>query len=210
MSDLPGSSPSLRLSQQLQFIVEIDKLKYILRKTRLFSSLRHENDAEHSWHLCMMALVLQEYAPAPVDLLKVMKMLLIHDLVEIDAGDTFLYDPARAAQHSEAEAAAAERIFGLLPAEQGDEMKALWQEFETGDSPDVYFARALDRLEPVLQNLSNGGGTWAEHRIPMETVLSKIQGIQKGTPAIWDEIVLRMQEGIANGSVEMGKDPAGH
>lgn len=204
MSQVPQAPALSRLRQQLDFIVEIDKLKYILRKTRLFGSQRHENDAEHSWHLCMMAMVLQEYTPATVDVLKVMKMLLIHDLVEIDAGDTFLYDPARAAQHSVAEAAAAERIFGLLPAEQGEEMKALWQEFETGDSAEVLFARALDRLEPVLQNLSNGGGTWAEHQIPLATILQKIQGIQRGTPVLWDEIIDRMQQGIADGSVVVG------
>lgn len=193
-----------RLSQQMTFLHEIDKLKYVLRKTCLFNSTRNENDAEHSWHLCLMAILLAEHSPEPVDLLKVLKMLLIHDLVEIDAGDTFLYDPARTSQHSAAEEAAAKRIFSLLPQDQGDELYALWHEFETADNADTRFARAVDRLQPVLQNLTNGGGTWAQHQVPLNTILTKVSGIKNGSPALWDYMLEEIKKGLSNGNISMG------
>jgi putative hydrolase of HD superfamily len=194
-----------RLEQQLAFLHEIDKLKYILRKTCLFHSNRRENDAEHSWHLCLMALTLQEHSPEPVDLLKVMKMLLIHDLVEIDAGDTFLYDANRQSEaHAAAEEAAAKRIFGLLPTEQATEMYELWREFETADNADTRFARAIDRLQPVLQNLTNGGGTWKEHQISAALIFEKVAGIAKGTPALWNYIQRAIPEAAKNGKISLG------
>ncbi|WP_066835446.1 HD domain-containing protein [Rufibacter ruber] len=174
------------LLQQMAFIHEVDKLKYITRKTRLFNSDRHENDAEHSWHLMVMALVLAQHANEPVDILKVLKMLLIHDLVEIDAGDTFLFDTVLNHTNTETERKAAERIFGLLPEAQAGEFIDVWEEFEAGQTPEARYAQAVDRLEPILQNISNGGGTWKEHSIPYEKVIQKTQHIQNGSAALWD------------------------
>ena len=187
------------LSKQLEFIKEVDKLKYILRRTKLFNSDRNENDAEHSWHLSLMALVLVEHANFPVDLLKVIKMLLIHDIVEIDAGDTFIYDTQKSHDNTEEERAAAERIFGLLPDAQARELIAIWEEFEEGQTPEAKFARAMDRLEPLLQNTSNNGGTWNEFGVTYERVYAKKQVIQKGSTRIW-----QYAEQLLNDSVENG------
>ncbi len=175
-----------KLFQQIAFIKEIDKIKYITRKTRLFSSDRHENDAEHSWHLSVMALVLLEYANDDVDVLKVLKMVLIHDIVEIDAGDTFLYDTKKEHINTAEERKAAERIFGLLPKEQAEEFIAVWEEFEGGETKEAKFAKAMDRLQPILQNVSNQGGTWSEYNVPYSTIHSKVKGIECGSQALWD------------------------
>ncbi|RED93852.1 HD domain-containing protein [Marinoscillum furvescens] len=191
--------PNTRLLQQLEFIREIDKLKYIFRKSRLFGSDRHENDAEHSWHLAMMAVVLEEHAIAPVSLLRVIKMLLIHDIVEIDAGDTFLYDTTKDHNNTEEELVAANRIFGILPEDQRDEFIKIWQEFEAGESADARFAKALDRLEPVMQNASNGGGTWQEFDVPKEKVLNKIQGISRGSDTLWAYTQQLLDKCVADG-----------
>ncbi|WP_266364625.1 HD domain-containing protein [Tellurirhabdus rosea] len=187
------------LSKQLEFIKEVDKLKYILRRTKLFNSDRNENDAEHSWHLSLMALVLVEHANFPVDLLKVIKMLLIHDIVEIDAGDTFIYDTQKSHDNTEEERVAAERIFGLLPDAQARELIAIWEEFEEGQTPEAKFARTMDRLEPLLQNTSNNGGTWNEFGVTYERVYAKKQVIQKGSTRIW-----QYAEQLLNDSVENG------
>src|SRR6478735_2133100 len=138
------------LLRQINFIKEIDKVKYIQRKTKLFNSDRNENDAEHSWHLAMMTIVLAEHADTPVDVLKVLKMVLIHDIVEIDAGDTFIYDTAKSHTNTDEELLAAKRIFGLLPTAQAEEFIAVWEEFEEGITNEAKFARAMDRLEPLL------------------------------------------------------------
>ena len=187
------------LLQQVEFIKEIDKLKYIQRKTRLFGSNRHENDAEHSWHLAMMAIVLSGHANKSVDILKVIKMLLIHDIVEIDAGDTFIYDSAKSHTNTEEELAAAKRIFGLLPAEQANELIGLWQEFEAGETEESKFARSIDRFEPLLQNVSNRGGTWVEYNVPYQKVYDKKVVIKNGSSAIWD-----YAEALINKSVDDG------
>jgi putative hydrolase of HD superfamily len=188
-----------RLLKQIAFIKEIDKLKYIQRKTKLFNSNRHENDAEHSWHLAMMALVLAEHANTPIDLLKVLKMVLIHDLVEIDAGDTFLFDTAKNHINTAEELVAAKRIFGLLAEDQAQEMLDIWHEFEAGQSNEAKFAKTLDRFQPVLQNISNNGGTWAEFDIEIETVLKKISPIERGSATIW-----RYTESIIEESIHKG------
>lgn len=177
---------SENLSKQIEFIKEIDKLKYIQRKTRLFNSDRNENDAEHSWHLAVMALVLAEHSNEKIDLLKVLKMVLIHDIVEIDAGDTFLYDTKKNHSNSEAELIAAKRIFGMLPEAQAEEFLAVWEEFEAGETKEAKFAHSLDRLEPVMQNDSNKGGTWAEHDVPHETVVTKVSVIDHGSKTLWN------------------------
>src|SRR6187402_3378660 len=139
------------LIKQVSFIKEIDKLKYIQRKTKLFNSDRNENDAEHSWHLAMMTIVLAEHADEPIDVLKVLKMVLIHDIVEIDAGDTFIYDTQKDHTNSEEELIAAKRIFGLLPKEQAEEFIEIWQEFEDGITDEAKFAKSMDRFEPLPQ-----------------------------------------------------------
>lgn len=187
------------LKQQIAFIHEIDKLKYILRKTRLFNSERNENDAEHSWHLATMAIILAEHANQPVDVLKVVKMLLIHDVVEIDAGDIFLYDTTQNHTNTEAELKAAKRIFGLLPKEQAADIIAVWEEFEAGETMEAKFARAMDRLEPLLQNISNNGGTWKEYNVSYEQVLNKKSIIEKGSAALWQFAKQLLDESVAKG-----------
>ena len=188
-----------QLLSQLEFIKEIDRLKYIQRKTKLFNSDRHENDAEHSWHLAMMVLVLAEHSNVPVDILKVLKMVLIHDIVEIDAGDTFLYDTSKSHVNTEEELVAAERIFGILPANQAREYIAIWQEFEEGQSNEAKFAKAIDRLEPLLQNLSNNGGTWAEFNVSYDTVISKANVINYGSERLWQYLENEINNAFAKG-----------
>jgi len=161
------------LLQQITFIKEIDKLKYIQRRTKLFNSDRRENDAEHSWHLALMSIILAEHADHPIDILKVLKMVLIHDLVEIDAGDTFIFDTTKSHTNTEEERIAANRIFGMLPAAQGEAFKAIWEEFEAQQTSEAKFARSMDRLEPLLQNASNNGGTWAEFNVEYGQVTEK-------------------------------------
>ncbi|MFT3908403.1 MAG: HD domain-containing protein [Ferruginibacter sp.] len=188
-----------RLLSQLAFIHEIDKLKYIQRKTRLFNSDRSENDAEHSWHLAMMAIVLAEHSNEKVDVLRVMKMVLIHDIVEIDAGDIFLYDTKRSHTNTEAERAAAHRIFGLLPKEQADEMIALWEEFEACETADAKFAKTMDRFEPFLQNVSNDGGTWKEYNVDYSRVYNTQALMQDGSKAIWKLAEPMLEQTMAKG-----------
>jgi 5'-deoxynucleotidase YfbR-like HD superfamily hydrolase len=174
-----------RLDQQMRFVTEIDKLKGVLRQTMLAGPGRRENSAEHSWHLAMMALTLAEHAPPGTDVGRVTAMLLLHDLVEIDAGDLFVYaDAAQQARQEEAERAAADRIFALLPDGQGGELRGLWDEFEERRTPEARFARGLDRLQPMLANLRAGGGTWTEHRITADQVLAKVALIEDGSPAL--------------------------
>jgi len=187
------------LKQQIDFIKEIDKLKYIQRKTKLFNSDRHENDAEHSWHLAMMVLVFAEHANEPIDVLKVLKMLLIHDIVEIDAGDTFLFDTTKNHDNTEEELKAAKRIFGILPEAQAADMIEIWEEFEAAISNDAKFAKALDNFEPMLQNASNKGGTWSEFNVPYDTVIEKKKKIGNGSEVIWN-----YAKGLLDDCVEEG------
>jgi putative hydrolase of HD superfamily len=173
------------LDAQLAFLREADRLKSVLRQSRIIDGSRRENSAEHSWHLALMGFVLHDYAPAGADLGRVTAMLLVHDLVEIDAGDLFAYAgaPAQARQEA-AERAAADRIFALLPAGQAGEVRALWDEFEERRTPEARFARALDRLQPMLANYAQGGGTWAEHGVTADQVLVKVTLIEDGSPAL--------------------------
>jgi putative hydrolase of HD superfamily len=187
------------LLKQINFIKEIDKLKYIQRKTKLFNSDRHENDAEHSWHLAMMTLILAEHSDKPVDVLKVLKMVLIHDIVEIDAGDTFIYDSVKNHSNTDEELLAAKRIFGLLPATQAEELIAIWQEFEDGLTDEAKFAKSMDRLEPLLQNTSNNGGTWKEFNVPYQKVYEKKKAIKNGSRLLWN-----YAERLINESVDKG------
>ncbi len=187
------------LLQQIAFIKEIDKLKYILRRTKLFNSDRHENDAEHSWHLAMMTLILAEHSDQPVDILKVLKMVLIHDIVEIDAGDTFIYDTVKNHTNTDEELLAAKRIFGLLPEKQAKEFIAIWEEFEEGSTNEARFAKTMDRLEPLLQNASNNGGTWTEFNVPYEKVYAKKKAIKEGSATIWEYAEKLINENVAKG-----------
>ncbi|MDL2142954.1 HD domain-containing protein [Flavobacterium tructae] len=187
------------LLDQIAFIKEIDKVKYIQRKTKLFHSDRNENDAEHSWHLALMAIVLAEHSDAPIDVLKVVKMVLIHDIVEIDAGDTFIYDSQKNHSNTDEERLAANRIFGLLPKKQAEELIAIWEEFEAGETNEAKFARSMDRLEPLLQNTSNNGGTWKEFGVNYDKVYDKKSVIKEGSKTLWS-----YAEGLINESVEKG------
>jgi putative hydrolase of HD superfamily len=154
-----------RLEQQIQFVLEIDKLKSVIRRSYLINGQRRENTAEHSWHLAMLALILAEHANEPVDLLRVLKMVIVHDIVEIDAGDTFLFDTTGAQDKTAREQLAADRLFGLLPEDQAVELRQLWDEFEARETADSHFANALDRLMPLLHNYHAGGRTWQENGI---------------------------------------------
>jgi putative hydrolase of HD superfamily len=187
------------LLKQVAFIKEIDKLKYIQRKTKLFNSDRQENDAEHSWHLAMMTIVLATHSDKQIDVLKVVKMVLIHDIVEIDAGDTFIYDSQKSHTNTDEELIAAKRIFGLLPTEQAEEFITIWKEFEDGMTDEAKFAKAMDRFEPLLQNVSNNGGTWAEFNVPYQKVYDKKKAIKDGSTSIWN-----YAENLINESVDKG------
>lgn len=194
------------LLKQVAFIKEIDKLKYIQRRTRLFQSDRHENDAEHSWHLAMMALVLTGHSDKPVNILKVIQMVLIHDLVEIDAGDTFIYDTSKNHTNTDEELLAAKRIFGLLPEKQAQEFIAIWEEFEAGNTDEAKFARAMDRFEPLLQNTSNNGGTWAEYDVEYHTVYNKKKVIKDGSASIWSYAERLLNESVEKGILRKNQD----
>lgn len=187
------------LIQQIEFIKEIDKLKFIQRKTSLINSDRRENDAEHSWHLAMMTVVLAGYANEPVDVLKVIKMVLIHDIVEIDAGDIFIYDTQKNHCNTTEEQLAAERIFGMLPSPQAEELIALWKEFESGETIEARFARTMDRLEPLLQNHSNNGGTWKEFNVDFDRVFEKKKLMQEGSATLWEFAENLLHESVRKG-----------
>lgn len=173
-----------KFKKQIDFIIEIDKIKSIIRKTKLFDGTRCENDAEHSWHICMMAIILHEYSNEKIDLLKVLKMLLIHDLVEIDAGDYLIYTDKNI-EKNEKENKAAERIFSILPDEQKNELILLWKEFESRETAEAKFAFALDRLEPVMQNYCNKGAAWTEHNIKYEKIIKINSKIEDASTDLW-------------------------
>jgi putative hydrolase of HD superfamily len=176
------------IEKQLAFLIEIDKLKSVIRRSPLIDRSRRENSAEHSWHLAMYALVLCQYANAPVDVGRVIRMLLLHDIVEIDAGDTPVHGASGQAEQGKLEERAAERLFGMLPPGQGGEMRALWTEFEAGASNDARFAKALDRLQPLLHNVATGGGTWNEFGVNHTQVLERYgPAIEGGAGALWEE-----------------------
>jgi putative hydrolase of HD superfamily len=188
-----------RVFQQLSFILEIDKLKTILRQTLLTDSSRRENSAEHSWHLAIMSVLLAEYATEPVDMLRVIKMLLVHDLIEIDAGDTFAYDVAGNVGRAEREEHGAERIFGLLPEEQGRELRALWEEFDAFKTPESKYANALDRLQPLLHNARTEGGTWRIHSVARDQVYRRMEPIRSALPELWPMVTRIIEDACARG-----------
>lgn len=190
-----------RLQQQIAFICEIDRLKTILRQTLLMDRSRQENSAEHSWHLALMAITLAEYAPAGVDIIQAVKQLLIHDLVEIDAGDTFCYDAAANLNKAERELQAADRLFGLLPADQRDEIRTLWNAFEAQETPTARFAAALDRIQPLLHNQRTAGGTWKKHGINQTQVMQRMAPVATGAPELWPFVLQVIEDCIAAGFI---------
>ncbi|MHA7229525.1 HD domain-containing protein [Vibrio campbellii] len=189
-----------RLEKQLALIIELDQLKSVLRRTRVKSADRRlENSGEHSWHVALMAVLMQEHANAPIDIARVMKMLLIHDVVEIDAGDTFVYDVAASKEQEEKELKAAERLFGMLPSDQGYELFALWKEFEAAQSDDAKYAKALDRLIPMLLNYHNDGQSWKEHGVTREQALTINKRIEFGSVTLWDKAKELIEEATEKG-----------
>ncbi len=189
-----------RLQAQIDFILEADRLKQVLRQSVLTDRSRRENDAEHSWHLALMAIVLAEYGPAGCDLGRVLQMLVVHDLVEIDAGDSFIYDEAAQASKAEREQAAARRIFAMLPEGQGARLAALWEEFEARESPEARFAAAMDRLEPLLLNFQTGGATWRPNGIRRAQVVARNRpSLTEGAPDLWAFAEHLIDEAVARG-----------
>ncbi|WP_153977590.1 HD domain-containing protein [Paenibacillus xylanilyticus] len=187
------------LQDQIQFLIEIDKLKTIERRTRIIHGDRRENDAEHSWHLAMMALVLQSHANKEVDILKVIKMLLIHDLVEIDAGDTFAYDTTGYTDKFDREIKAAHRLFGMLPKEQAEEMHNLWLEFESKETNEAQFASALDRLQPLIHNYQNEGDTWLKYNVTSDQVINRNREMADASDTLWTYVQQLIQNSIDQG-----------
>jgi putative hydrolases of HD superfamily len=189
-----------RLEKQVRFILETDRLKEIFRQTLCTQSRRRENDAEHSWQLCLAVMVLAEHANEPaLDVLRVLRMLILHDLVEIDAGDTFAYDSAGIPGQHEREARAADRIFGILPADQADDFRRLWDEFEERRTPESRFAAAIDRFLPVLLNCATEGSAWKRHGITEDRVLERNAPIAAGSVALWEDVLRRIGEAVASG-----------
>ncbi len=191
--------PADRLTRQFAFILEIDKLKSILRRSYLVNGTRRENSAEHSWHLAVMAMVLAEHANAPVDALRVLKMLLVHDIVEVDADDTYCYDEVGALDKAAREQSAADRIFALLPPDQEEEMRGLWDEFEARATPEAQFAAALDRLMPMLHNYHTQGRSWRENGVVSRQVLAHNAHIADGSEDLWRFAQLFIKEAVTKG-----------
>ncbi len=188
-----------RLKRQIDFIVEVDKLKSIFRQSLIANTTRFENDAEHSWHLALMAFLLAEHTDEKVDLLKVMKMVLMHDIVEIDAGDTYCYDEKARQDKREREEKCAERIFSMLPEEQAREMFALWEEFELMETPEARYAAVLDRLQPLLLNYTAQGISWKNHGISVEQVLERNQIVQGSSEKLWRFVKDLLDDAVARG-----------
>ena len=190
-----------RAERQLAFLVDADRLKGVLRQTLLCDGSRRENSAEHSWHLALMAAVLAEHAGDVIDVSRVVQMVLVHDLVEIDAGDTFAYDVSANMDREARERLAADRIFGLLPPEQGQALRALWEEFELQRTADARFAVALDRLQPLLNNHHSRGGSWRAHNITRAQVLRRMEPIRAALPSIWPTVESIVLENCALGHI---------
>ncbi len=189
-----------RLERQLRFIRELDRLKTVQRQTWLMDASRKENSAEHSWHIAVMAMVLAEYTPdGAVDVGRVIQMLLVHDIVEIDAGDTFCYDRDAVGEQQKQERAAARRLFGILPEDIGRRFNSLWDEFESRQTPEARLANALDRLQPILHNYHTDGKSWQDNGITQDQVLKRNRVMAEGAPALWSYIVELLDRAVARG-----------
>ena len=192
-------SKNIRLDQQLRFTAEIDKMTSILRRTMLIDGSRRENDAEHSWHIAVMALIFEEYAAEPVNVSRAVKMCVVHDLIEIYAGDTFAYDTAGNADKAEREAAAADKLFAQLPSEQGAEIRSLWEEFDAMQTPDSKYAACMDRLQPFLHNTLTGGHTWVESGTARPSVEKRMAIIKDFMPEVYKWVKQNLDNAIAKG-----------
>ena len=190
-----------RFEKQMAFILEADKEKNILRQTHLSGGGRQENDAEHAWHMAMMIYLLKEYANEPIDLARTMMMALIHDIVEIDAGDTYAYDETAMASQAERERLAADRIFGLLPDDQREELRALFEEFEAGETAEAKFARTMDNLQPLMLNNSNNGGDWREHQVTKTQIMKRHGRNQVGSAFIGEYTRELIEENVRKGNI---------
>lgn len=191
-----------RFNKQLAFILEADKEKNILRQTHLSNNGRRENDAEHAWHMAMMIYLLKEYSNQEFDVAKAMMMAIIHDIVEIDAGDTYAYDANALETQKEREELAAQRIFGLLPDDQRDELRALFDEFEAGKSAEAKFAKTMDNFQPLLLNNSNGGGDWRKHNVTKSQVVGRQQNSKLGSEYIWEYTQKLIDKNVKKGSIK--------
>lgn len=190
-----------RLSKQFEFCLEADKEKFIGRQTYLSDGIRKENDAEHAWHMAVMTLILGEYANEKIDLLKTISMILIHDIVEIDAGDTYAYDEEKKKSQKSRELAAADRIFAMLPEDQQQKFRQLWDEFEAAETPEAKFARAMDNVQPIMLNDATGGKSWEERKIRLSQILNRNQITPEGSQTLWDY----MRENFIKPNVDSGK-----
>jgi putative hydrolase of HD superfamily len=188
-----------RLRQQLLFLIEADRLKTVMRGSRIADASRHENTAEHSWHLALFALVLSEHAVGTVDIWRVIQMLLIHDLVEIESGDTPLFDAEGSLDQAHREILAADKLFGILPRDQGEPLRNIWEEFEAAETADARFAKALDRLQPILLNHIVGGGTWTDYDVDETRERSLTKRIADGSPTLWAMVKAVLADAVANG-----------
>lgn len=200
-SKVKGDYMTKRLQEQLKFILEIDKEKNIFRQTHLSGNGRNENDAEHAWHMAVMAYLLKEYANNEIDIAKTMMMCLIHDIVEIYAGDTYAYDPEGKKTQKEREEKAKEKIYSLLPEDQKKELIALFDEFETQETPESQFARAMDNIQPMLLNNANNGIDWKNHNVKAEQVYARQTGTKKGSDTLYELADSIIQENIRKGNL---------
>ncbi len=187
------------LAARLRFALEIDSLKFVLRRNSITDGSRRENSGEHSWHLALMALVLAPYSAEPVDLGRVVEMLLVHDLVEIDAGDTFVYDTEALAQKEDLERVAADRLFGLIPGDEGPRLRAAWDEYEGAATPEARYAHSIDRIAPLLLNHANHGELWHEYQLTSDRVLTMNAPIEQGSPDLWLAAQAILRDAIQNG-----------
>ncbi len=191
-----------RLKEQMAFILEADKSKQVFRQTYLSDGSRKENDAEHAWHLALMCALLAEYANEPIDLAKTMTMVLVHDLVEIDAGDTYAYDEAGNSTKRERELKAADRIFSLLPEDQAEKFRGLWEEFEEAETPEARFALSLDKIQPVLLNDATGGRAWEEHGVRMSQILGRNRKTPEGSQILWKYTEDLLEKNVSLGHIK--------
>ena len=191
-----------RLKKQLEFVLEIDKEKNIFRQTHISGHGRNENDAEHAWHMAIMAYLLREYSNEPIDITRVMLMCLVHDVVEIDAGDTYAYDTEGKKTQKAREEAAKERLYSMLPDDQKEELMAIFEEFEAGETSEAKFARAMDNLQPLLLNNSNGGGDWRSHEVSADQVYGRQIGTKAGSEKLYEVTDNIIRENIKNGNIK--------
>lgn len=206
MQEILKGDETRRLDQQIRFVLEIDRLKHVFRRSTIIGTDRRENSAEHSWHVATMAIILAEHAAEPVELGRALKMLLIHDIIEIDADDTFCYDEAGNLDKMERERQAADRLFGLLPPDQTAELRGLWDEFEAGATPESRLAAAMDRLMPLLHNYIAEGGTWKEYGISSDQVLARNAPIRKSSEALWQFAQSIIADAVARGYLAASKE----